>query len=282
MATPETGDAQGDNIRPRIEDAVTDLERSFPIPSLLTLDYFSKYRSGYYDLRDNGFQIPPRNYFNLLKFITEIFEYREDDARSLAKRLRDGAADHRNSEAAFAEIIVYRSYIRLVSEGIIRSVRLGHDECDIIVERLDGSAAFLEVFSIMPHRKDPLPGEIAVRNIRTHAQDSLESVRQKLLRKFKKQKQMTAPRDNYAVIELNDPSIAGDFAVLSSLSSGYKVQIDTATGKQVSAGYDWSRSVFDDECTRNLRGVIWFDLGDYDSRRLLVNPRFGGARAEGR
>jgi hypothetical protein len=57
---------------------------------------------------------------------------------------------------------------------------------------------------------------------------------------------MTKPRENFAVIELNDPSIAGNFSVLSSLSSGYKITIDLATMKAVAAGYDWTSSVFDD------------------------------------
>jgi hypothetical protein len=115
-----------------------------------------------------------------------------------------------------------------------------------------------------------------VNEIKTHLQKPKSSVRQKLLRKIGKQGQMSKPRENYAVIELNDVSIAGDFAVLSSLSDGYKIQIDRQTGKATSAGYDWSQSMFAEESTRHLKAVMWFDLGDYESRRILLNPFFAG------
>jgi hypothetical protein len=182
---------------------------------------------------------------------------------------------HRRSEAIFAEIIVYRYYVRLVYEGIVRSVRLGRTECDVIVERLDGTAAYLELFSIMPDRKQLKPGEISLKEYKTHTQDDPASIRQKLLRKIAKQGQMRAPRENYAVIELNDVSIAGDFAVLSSLSDGYKITIDRDSLKKIGEGYEWATSVFDDPCLWHLNGVMWFDLGDYESRRILLNPMFG-------
>jgi hypothetical protein len=63
--------------------------------------------------------------------------------------------------------------------------------------------------------------------------------------------------------------------VLSSLSDGYKIAIDRDSLKTVGEGYDWATSVFDDPCLRHLKGVMWFDLGDYESRRILLNPRFG-------
>lgn len=262
-----------------VSDAVTDLEQRFPLKDLLALDYFKRYRDGYYRCREEGWKIQPRNYYNLLQFLTEIHEYRADDAKTFAKTLRGSATDMPNSEATFAEIIVYRYYIRLVHEGIVKSVRLGRQECDVIVERLDGSSAYLEVFSIKPNLPVPAPGEKGVLNhIMTHTQDAMASVRQKLLRKICKQKQMTKPRDNYAVIELNDPWIAGNFAVLSSLSSGYKVTIDRTTMKTVDAGFDWTNSVFEDEALRHLKAVIFFDLGVYESRRFLDNPFFGSAR----
>jgi hypothetical protein len=43
-----------------------------------------------------------------------------------------------------------RYNIRLVHEGIIKSVRLGRQECDVIVERLDGSSAYLAVRFNLP------------------------------------------------------------------------------------------------------------------------------------
>ncbi len=54
----------------------------------------------------------------------------------------------------------------------------------------------------------------------------MASIRQKLLQKIKKQKQFSKPRDNFAVIELNNSLIAGDFTIISSLSAGYKITIN--------------------------------------------------------
>lgn len=56
------------------------------------------------------------------------------------------------------------------------------------------------------------------------------------------------------------------------------VTIDTTTMKTVGAGYDWTDSVFADEATRHLKAVIFFDLGDYQSRRFLDNPFFDSRR----
>ncbi len=251
-----------------VSDAITDLERLFPLKELLELDYFQKHQRFYYRCNDEGRKIPPRNYYDLLQFLTDIHEYQLDDARTFVKAFRDHAANWRNSEATFAEVIVYRYYVRLVYENIIRAVRHGRKECDIIVDRLDGSTAFLEVFSIMPNLSE-VGGRIP-----THTQDAKASVRQKLLRKIRKQNQMTEARDNYAVIELNDVSIAGSFTVLSSLSSGYKVTIDRTTMKTVNSGYDWANSVFEDEALRYLKAIIFFDLGNYASRKFLDNPLF--------
>jgi hypothetical protein len=38
------------------------------------------------------------------------------------------------------------------------------------------------------------------------------------------------------------------------------------------AGYDWTGSVFENDATRQLKGVIFFDLGDYQSHRFIRNP----------
>ena len=112
-----------------------------------------------------------------------------------------------------------------------------------------------------------------VNDVKTHTQDAMASIRQKLLRKIKRQKQTSTARENYAVIELTNPAIAGDFSVLSSLSGGYKIQFNTRTLRPVSAGYDWSESIFRDPATRFLKGIIYFSLGDYASRRFLPNPQ---------
>src|SRR6266508_1338230 len=73
-----------------ISDAITDLEDRFPLKELLALQYFTIYRRGYYKQRELGVQVNDRNYYNLLKFLAEIHEYRVDDAKAIAKRLRTG------------------------------------------------------------------------------------------------------------------------------------------------------------------------------------------------
>jgi len=123
----------------------------------------------------------------------------------------------------------------------------------------------------------PLPDEnekFKVFSVKTHTQTEMASIRQKLLRKISKQSQLSKPRENFAVVELNDVSIAGDFAVLSSLSSGYKLKLGLESGKVLSRGYDWDNSVFDDPSTQWLKGVIYFSLGDYESRKFIFNPKF--------
>lgn len=258
-----------------VSDLISDLEQAFPFEDLLKLDYFQKYRRAYYRFREERFVVePPRNYCNLLQYITEIHEYSADDAKGFAKLLRDGASDWRNGEATFAEIIVYRYYVRLAYEGLIRSVRLGRKDCDVIVERLDGSRAYLEVLSIRPNLPETGPEGFASYEIKTHTQEAKSSIRQKLLTKIREQKQLSKPRENYAVVELNDVSIVGDFHVLSSLSEGYKIHIGKETKRKIDEGYDWNSSIFHGDSTRYLKGVIWFDLGDYESRRILYNPLF--------
>ena len=79
---------------------------------------------------------------------------------------------------------------------------------------------------------------------------------------------------NYAVIELNDSAIVGDFTALSSLSSGYTVTINKGTKKIESSGYNWENSIFEDQSTKFLKAIIYFDLGNYGSRRFLFNSKF--------
>ena len=90
-------------------------------------------------------------------------------------------------------------------------------------------------------------------SVKTHTQTEMAAIRQKLLRKISKQGQLSKPHENFAVIELNDVSIAGDFAVLSSLSGGSKMNLGLESGKVLSRGYDWDNSVFDDPSTQWLR-----------------------------
>lgn len=256
------------------KDFVDQTEDQFVFPDLIQNDYFQKYRHGYYATRDNGFLNQHRNYVNLLLHLNDIHEYNEQHAKSFAKRFRSNKKDWKNCEAIFSEIIVYRNYIHSVYEGLIKKIELHESESDIIIERLDGSKAYLEIFCIMPNFPIPDPEKIVVIDVKTHTQKELASVRQKLLRKIDKQKQFTKPRDNFAVIELNDVSIAGDFTVLSSLSSGYEVKINKKTMESISEGYNWEDSIFDDPSTKFLKGIIYFNLGDYSSRKFLFNPYF--------
>jgi len=258
-----------------INDAVTDYEKEFPYKELLDLDYFKKYRDAYYEMPKRGFQHSPRNYYNLLLYINELADYNEQHANGFIKRLKSEGKDWNNAEAIFSEIIVYRYYLRPVYEGLIKGIHKVNSECDIIIELLDGTKQYLEVFCIMPNFKRPSKsGEFVLTDVKTHTQTEMASIRQKLLRKIEKQKQFTKPRDNFAVIELNDISIAGDFAILSSLSDGYKITINKDTMETVSSGYDWSKSVFHDESTRNLKGIIYFNLGDYQSRKIIMNNNY--------
>jgi hypothetical protein len=257
-------------------DAVDDAERDFPFPELIEAEYFKKYKNAYYRWSKEGLQLEVRNYFNLIDYLSEIYEYNKHHARGFAKDFRSASKseDWNNCEAIFAELIVYRYYVRLVYEDIIKSLGRNKTECDLIIRRLDGSFAYLEVFSVKPNFKLPKSGEFIVQDVKTHMQEEMASIRQKLLRKIRKQKQLTKPRNNYAVIELNDPSIAGDFHIHSSLSDGYKIKINTKTMEQISAGYDWNDSIFHDESTNFLKGIIYFSLGHYESRKFIFNPRF--------
>jgi len=261
-------------------DIVTDTESQFALRELLTCDYFKKYRDAYYDAREAGCLNPYRNYVTLLQDLGDIHDYNEQHAKSYAKRFRADSGDWRNCEAIFSEVIVYRAYIRNVYEGLIQGIQLEVTEADIIVERLDGSKMFLEVFCVMPDFPLPEADSFRVYDIKTHTQTALASIRQKLLHKISKQKQFSKPRENFAVIELNDVSIAGDFAVLSSLSGGYKLNLNVESRKVVSSGYDWSTSIFDDPSTRFLKGIIYFSLGDYDSRKIISNPNFSTLATE--
>jgi len=258
-----------------MSDIVTNYENQFALADLLNCEYFVRQRAGYYAAQEAGCLSRYRNYVTLLEDLQDIHSYNELHAKSFAKRFRESSKDCRNCEAIFSEVIVYRAYIRGVYEGVIRSIHLEEAESDIIVERLDGSKMFLEVFCVMPSfpPRDE-DGEPKVYSVKTHTQSEDASIRQKLRRKISKQGQFSKPRENFAVIELNDPSIAGDFAVLSSLSSGYKLKVGSESGKALSGGYDWDGSVFDDPSTQYLKGVIYFSLGDYESRKFIFNPNF--------
>jgi hypothetical protein len=255
-----------------VKDEVTLGEERFFDQALLSTAYFRKWRDGYYKCKDSCFLNPYRNYLTYLKLLAEVGDYNEQHASSFLKRLKSHPDDWRGCESVLSEVIVYHYYIRLVNEGLVKAIRIEKDECDIIVERPDGTAMFLEVFCIMPQLDPPAGPRFEAQEIKTHTQAALSSVRQKLLMKISKQKQLSQPRENYAVIELNHPLIAYDFTVLSSLSDGYKVHVNLNSNSVVGEGYDWERTVFDLPELSMLRGVIWFHLGAYLYRKMLLNP----------
>jgi hypothetical protein len=261
---------------PKLITGLETAEQAFFDPALLSTAYCQQSRADYLDKQFTAFLNPHRNYQRLLMQLEAIFEYNPNHARSFVKRLRTQASDWRNCEAVVAEVIVYYNHLALIYEGYVESLSLEGDECDLIVARRDGSKAFLEVLSLMPTFDPDARGLIAVQ---THTQAALGSVRQKLLRKIDEQGQLASERENWAVIEINDARIAGQFTVLSSLSGGYQLRIDKSTMKAVSEGYDWSQSVFVAPVTQYLRGIIFFDLGNYADRHTLLNPYYKGPGA---
>lgn len=123
-------------------------------------------------------------------------------------------------------------------------------------------------------------GETRAVELHTHSQDYPSSIRYKLLEKIVKRGQMSKPRKNFAVIELNNPIIAGDFTINSSLSNGYKITIDPKNREKIEEGYDWANSVFNEPSLTNLVGIIYFSLGDYGRRKFIYNPNYKVLRSE--
>jgi hypothetical protein len=254
-----------------VKDEVDSVEEAFYEPSLLETEYMQRYREGYYHCRKENFHLNwHRNYLSIINYFNEIYQYQKTHAASFAKRIKAQQKNWKECESIVSEVIVYHSYLRAMYEGLVSSISLETDECDVIVERCDGSKYYLEVFCIMPD----FPEE-GIIDIKTHTQTAFSSVRQKLLNKARKQRQFSKKRENFAVIELNKHSIAYDFTVLSSLSGGYKINIDLETKKSVNEGYDWNISVFELPETRFLKGIIWFHLGAYQHRKILLNPYYG-------
>lgn len=256
-----------------VKDEVDQAEEFFYDSDLLGTEYMQRYREGYYRCREVGFRRlnPYRNYLSILNYFNQIKEYDKNHAASFSKRIKAQQKNWKECESIISEVIVYHSYIPLIYEGLVRSISIEANECDVIVERCNGSKYYLEVFCIMPNFRTNKYGTI---DIQTHTQEAFSSVRQKLLRKAQKQRQFSKNRENLAVIELNHSQIAFDFIVLSSLSNGYKINIDLRTMKAVSEGYDWEHSVFESNETKFLKGVIWFHLGDYQYRKFLLNPYY--------
>lgn len=267
--------ALNEEIEEIIEEEIIKEESSFCLPELLRLKYFEKYRELYIrQSRKNNIPIV-RNYICLIQYLNEIFSYNKEHANAFGKRFKADSNDLKNGEAIFAELIVYQYYIELVKEGLLNKIELIKDEADLILEKANGNKIYLEIFSIMPPFDLPSENEKSVVfDIKTHTQNSVSSIRQKLYGKIINQKQFLQKREYYAVIELNDDFITGDFVILSSLSGGYKIQIDKNTNKPVYSGYDWSKSIFEDEKTKYIKGIIYFDKGDYSKRKIIPNPNY--------
>ncbi len=235
------------------------LERAFFKRDLLATSYFKRMREHHLDTQKVGRANPLRDYPTLLNALTQIHAHRSDHAQSFIKRLRDQQKDYESCEAVFAEVIVYMGCLREVWEGHLTRLELQTDSHDLELTRPDDTHAFLEVLCVMPA---PAPDSIGLVSYQTHMQEANSSIRQKLFQKIERG-QLTAPRENWAVIELNHSAMT-PFAVLSSLSSGYKIG-------QGSEGYDWSNSFFHDPRTRHIRGVIYFFVGHYGGRLVLLN-----------
>jgi len=254
---------------------IENIYTTFEYKGLISTEYFQKYKQAYIATYGTKLFNYYRNYYNLTKYLNEIFEYNKEHANGFAKRLRAESKDWNNCEAIFAEIIVYRSYIRLVYQGILKSISKENDECDLILELSDGSLSYLEIFCVMPTIRMPeKSGEIVIEKLNTHTQNELASIRQKIFHKIEKQKQLTKQRNNYLVIELNESLIANDFMILSSLSDGYKITFNKYTSEVLGEGFDWSNSIFNDERLKNLKGIIYFFLGNYESHKILINQNY--------
>lgn len=249
------------------------LERTFFDQDLLACRTVRGLRDDYFDLRDRGLLNPFRSYPRFLEDLSAIAAYKLEHARGFTKRVKRAPADLSALDSEFAEIIVYREHLRLVEAGHLRELARGC--ADIEAVRPDGSVAFLEVLTI---RRPDQDSDLRIRKIVTHTQDAKGSVRQKLLSKALEQKQFPAGRENWAVIELNDATLAGDFAVLASLSGGYRVEIDAVSGRRLGEGYDTSSTIFDLEEFQALRGIMWFSLGDFARRNTRLNPHWESER----
>ena len=125
-------------------------EENFFDPELIQTEYFLKYRNEYNYCRDNGFLNPYRNYCSIINYFDEIRQYNELHARSFIKRIKSDSSNWNNCEAIISEVIVYHNYIRLINEELVRSIDINQKEADVIIERMNASKYYLEVFCIMP------------------------------------------------------------------------------------------------------------------------------------
>lgn len=242
--------------------------------NLLESKYFKLYKQAYLQTVNTNYFNPHRNYYNLINSFKNIYEINENHAKSFAKRIRTQQKEWNDCEAVYCEVIVYNYYISLLQEGIVKNILMKKDDYDLKIEYVDGTSEYFEIFSVMPQIGASLSGETSVYRLKTHLQQEASSIRQKLLRKIEKQNQLKEPRQNYAIIELNDIRIADDFIIVSSLTGGYKVKVDIESMELMDQGYDLTNFIFNEPATRNIKGIIYFFLGNYSERRIIENPYF--------
>lgn len=251
------------------------LNSNFYDLEFLKSKYVQRYEQAYQQTINTPLFNYYRNYEVLLDSLNSIYKYNNKHANTFIKRIMDQEKNFRSCEAIFSEIIVYAYYLKQVKKENLKSLDIQEKDYDLRIEITDGSYYYLEILCIMPDillsRKEDIKEDI---RIQTHLQDSCFSIRQKLLDKIVKQKQLTKPRNNLVVIELNDIRIAGDFHVLSSLSAGYKIYNNSETSKNIGEGFDWSNSIFNNEILRYVMGIIYFSLGNYNQRKFIPNPNF--------
>ncbi|HHT9134742.1 MAG TPA: hypothetical protein ACFYD2_07560 [Candidatus Avalokitesvara rifleensis] len=211
-----------------------------------------------------------RNLYTFARDLTTIYEYNKNICKHFEKRIIKERDIKNFWGGTFAEIIVIAFYIR---EKF--NVEINEGEADLIIT-IDNDQLYFEVLSICPdwdvtqNTKDTI-----VYDVKTHLPVvNTSSVRGKLCGKLgENQNQFKDGLKNIAIIELNDVSIAGDFHVLSSLSGGYKVELDKNSGKIVKGGFDWNNnSFFEREDSKRVSAIIYFSMGNYKNRKKIKNP----------
>lgn len=212
--------------------------------SMLDTEYLHNLESEYDHWVDtqyfNQFCTKFRNYRILLEALIFMYESQNKNhrsyAKSYAKRLKNG--DIETSESVFTEIIVHCFYLKLLDEGIIQSVDIIENQCDLIVKTAK-QENYLEIISISPQLTEKC------KNLSLHIYDK---ILKKILEKSGKTNQLIKPRINFLVIE--------------SINSIINTQ--------------WFEPLFRHSITQNIKGIILFKNGEYQSREISLNKNFKG------
>lgn len=201
-------------------------------------------------------QNPHRNQQVFIESLDCIHNYNPNHANSFVRKIkneyRNNQPDIKNCEAVFTETIVYVYYLRLLHEGIVKSLDIEERDYDLRIELADGSFHYLEIFSIVPDNRISISNGInpikpILNTVRAHLKDDPSSAYQKILRKINKQRQLTKARKNFVVIEINDLLDM----VISVLSP-----------------------IFDEPDSKYIKGIILFNRGNYNKRDCIINPNF--------